>query len=75
MRTKFTDSLKNKPTLWETGSHGTSLYVRPNGNGYDWIMESDKTGSHLIKTVGGLEPIMSERVSLHWDGFQKNQTR
>jgi len=61
--------------LWITGQYETKLYVKPNGSGYDWIMISPKTGSHIIKQNGGLEPILTERVKLHWDGFQLNQIR
>jgi hypothetical protein len=73
--TKKQITLTKGATLWMTGKNGTALYVKPNGMGYDWIMISPNTGSHVIKQKGGLEPEMTERVKAHWCGFQTNQTR
>jgi hypothetical protein len=68
--------MNDKPlTLWITGKNECNLYVKPSTSGYDWIMKSVKTGTHCIKQIGGHEPIMSDRVKLHWQGFQDNQTR
>jgi hypothetical protein len=64
-----------KMTLWATGSHDTNLYVRPTVTGYDWVMVSPKTGRHIIKQSGGTEPMMSDRIKAHWDGFQKLQVK
>ena len=66
--------LKNA-TLWANGSKDTALYVKPTATGYDWIMLSAKTGTHIVKQDKGLEPNMTERVRIHWSGFQENQTR
>jgi hypothetical protein len=62
-------------TLWMTGENETTLYVKPNGKGYDWIMVSPTTGNHVIKQESGLEPEITERVRTHWHGFQTNQTK
>ena len=64
----------NGATLWITGKNQTALYVKPNFNGYDWIMISATTGNHVVKQEGGLKPEMTERVKNHWEGFQINQT-
>lgn len=72
-RTASNIAITSGAVVWITGENDTTLYVKPNGNGYDWIMISPKTGNHVVKQQGGLEPIMSERVRLHWEGFQKNQ--
>ena len=37
-------------------------------------MVSPKTGNHIINEVGGIEPKITERVKLHWVGFQANQS-
>lgn len=74
-RTASNISITRGETLWMTGKNETTLYVKPNGSGYDWIMVSPTTGNHVIKQEGGLEPEMTQRVRNHWDGFQTNQTR
>lgn len=74
-RTASNISVTTGATLWETGKHETTLYVKPNGSGYDWIMVSPKTGSHTVKQQGGIVPDITERVKAHWDGFQKMQNR
>ena len=69
------NKLTKGATLWITGNNDADLYVKPTKTGYDWIMISKKTGSHIIKQRGGTEPVLSDRVRTHWDGFQQNQTR
>jgi hypothetical protein len=65
----------SKGVLYATGKNDTSLYVKPINGGYLWSMWSAKTGNHAIKQIGGIEPIMCDRIKAHWDGFQANQTR
>jgi len=72
-RTASNISITRGATLWMTGKNETTLYVKSNGSGYDWIMVSPTTGNHVIKQEGGLGPEMTERVRNHWSGFQKNQ--
>ncbi len=60
-------------TLVERGENDTSLYIKKNKyKGYDWIMISPKTGNHTVREYNS-DPVMSERVKAHWNGFQKSQ--